>query len=319
MYKEIVDDVASAAGGGRRSLLVLRMILALACLNALVISLIALAASSGTLSTVRTALAGGAAVALSVVPLLSAPRIVYEQMTDETRWRRAPLFGALSAAVLLADAPASEVLFAALLTPVGVCVLVGDWWGACLCAVLLAGGLGGAVLQPDGPTSIETTLSNLIPVTVVIAGGLVPVKFAQSVMRTIARDLEFLRLRRRQWDDPLRKLPSQQRADSRRRNGEIVLARLRARQSEAQIHEQTGIRMKTIETHAAELRREEDMRREVLRHGNSNAVIAANLGLTRSQVKYTRKKLEREIAADEPRQIEALAAETDDAVEWGRA
>lgn len=292
----------------------MRTILALASLNACVLAVVALASTTSQLGFARTALAGGAAIGLSVVPLRGAGRIVSEQMTTNGHWRRLPLYAVLSAAVLVADGPASDLLFPAVLTPLGVSVLLGDRRGAALACGLIATGFAAATLEPDVPTSPTTVLNDVAPVMAIIAVGLVPVKFAEAAVRNSPRDVSNLRLQAAALTaagahlvldrrDPLAHssaLSDQPvRVISRHENDARIIERLRAGQDVAAIAEVLDLSPTRVQNAAVTLAIEDGVRRW-LREGYADARIAielADLKVNADQVRYRRRQLQRELGA----------------------
>ena len=193
------DIVATAAGRGARGsavtadriaakrLLVLQRALVLACVNATVLDGLALADSDPGRPLLRTACVGLLVWAVNASAFVLVPRLATVH-TGPRRWRRGPgrtVAVGLSAAglvLLAADAPASGILFAALLTPAGMATLLDDWPGAAAALALVSGGLAVAVLEPGGP-ALSSAVSDAVPALCLIAGGLVPVKYALRTMQ----------------------------------------------------------------------------------------------------------------------------------------
>lgn len=299
----------------KRGVVALRAILALASVNACVLAVVAVASSTGWVEFARTALAGAAAVGLSVVPFRSAATIVSEQMTEDGHWRWLPLFAALSATVLVAGGPASDLLFPAVLTPLGVAVLLGDRRGAAVACALIAIGFAAATLEPGASRSPTTALDNVAPVLAIVAVGLVPVKFAEAAVRNSPRDVSNLRLQATasRWANAQRdpdtrpaepqmppRLPSKPtRVISRHDNEARIAERLRAGQSVDAIAAELNLSTQRVENAALTRATEEGVRRW-LRSGYTDARIAlelADLKLNAEQVRYRRRQLQRELGA----------------------
>lgn len=163
-----------------RRALVLRYALRLAALNALALAWVAAATARPGVATLGAVLAGLVALGASLVALVRAPTFAARPTSDA---RRLVLgLTIVGDAVLISDASSASVLFAALLTPIGIAALLDDWVAAAAAAGLLSLGLAAAVAQPAGPTTAEA-FSDALPALAIVAGGILPIRYALLTIR----------------------------------------------------------------------------------------------------------------------------------------
>jgi hypothetical protein len=156
----------------------LRLLLVIAVLNAAVLSAASLTTAAGARG--QTALAAAVALALAGWPLSRADQL--EEDLSRRPWLSA-VAAALGGLMLAVDPGAHRTMFAAFLTPVGVCVLVAYWRQAVVAAALVTGGYVVASIQPGIDGSLEAAISDILPVFVLIATGVVPARIAFRAIR----------------------------------------------------------------------------------------------------------------------------------------
>jgi DNA-binding NarL/FixJ family response regulator len=282
-----------ADAGGRRSIAVLRALLSLAFIYGIALAGVAVASSPGGADEARAVVAALGSVALDGVLLWTAPAIVYRQ-THDRRWARAPAFALISFSILAASPASAEILVAAAFTPVGVCVLVEDLRGAALCAVAAAAGLGVGALQSHGPSSVGASLSDLIPVLAVMAGGYVPVRLAQILVGDSPGEVARIRTLAAGAASALSQLTTLRHETQRERNRKAIEARLAAGEDVTTIASATKLASSTVENVARKRERTEAVRAR-LALDLPDKTIASELGLTPRQVRSLREEIEEEL------------------------
>jgi DNA-binding CsgD family transcriptional regulator len=290
--------------GGRRSIAVLRALLFLAFIYGIALAGVAVASSPAGADEARAVVAAVGVVALDGVLLWTAPAIVYRQ-TCGRRWARAPVFALVGFAILAVSPASTEILVAAAFTPVGVCVLVEDLRGAALCAVAAAAGLGVAALQPHGPSSVGASLSDLIPVLAVMAGGYVPVRLAQMLVGNSPGEVARIRTLAAGAASALSELTALRRESQRERNRKAIEARLAAGDDVRTIVDTTELAWSTVENVARKRERAEAVRAR-LALDLPDKTIASEFGLTPRQVRSVREAIEEELGVAS--KAEAVAA-----------
>lgn len=155
----------------------LRHLLVVAFLNAVVLAAVAILTDGS--GRVRPACAGLAAIAIGGWPLARRERLASD--LERVLWL-ALVGAAIGAFALAIDPDSRSTLFAAFLTPVGVCVLYGHWRRAVLAAAIVIGGYVVASAQVGDEASLESAISDTLPAVAVILGGLFPVRLALSTL-----------------------------------------------------------------------------------------------------------------------------------------
>jgi hypothetical protein len=174
----------------------LRLLLVIAVLNAAVFSVVSLTTGAGARG--QTALAAAVALALAGWPLSRADQL--EEDLSRRPWLSA-VAAALGGLMLALDPGARRTMFAAFLTPVGVCVLVAYWRQAVVAAALVTGGYVVASIQSQIDGSLEVAVSDILPVFVLIVTGVVPARIA---FRAIQRRNTTVKAWRAAPDDAVR-------------------------------------------------------------------------------------------------------------------
>jgi hypothetical protein len=269
---------------------VLRYALRLAALNALGLGCVAVATAGPGVETLKAALAGLAALGAALVALVRAPTLAAHNGSNA---RRLVLgLAVIGDAVMIGDASSASTLCAALLTPVGVAALLDDWVGAAAATGLLSLGLALAVAQPMGP-AIAEAFSDALPALAIVAGGILPIRFA---LLTIRRSPQILA----EIDGiasvaaPSRLTNTESRANNERSLREMIAHGLTVEEIVA-VHPRSQEQIQsTFEAVAVE--------REVaarISQGRTYRKIADELDLTANQVEYiTKSKLQPLFGAD---------------------
>jgi hypothetical protein len=158
--------------------LALRMMLVLAFANALVLSAVALATTESRHALGGVAFAAASALTIALFPLARRERLARDL---EVPWV-AVTAGILGAVALTLGATSRSIMFAAFLTPVGVCVLFDRWGQAFAVTALLIAGYAAASATSKLHGGLGVALSDIAPSLAVIAGGLIPAHLALRVI-----------------------------------------------------------------------------------------------------------------------------------------
>jgi hypothetical protein len=161
----------------------LMLMLTVASVNALVLAVAAISQHAAR-APVRTVLAAAVAATIAVVPRARGQRFALD--LKKVRWL--PSAGAALGAGVLCLAPESRsILFAALLTPVGVAVLADDRREALNATALVTIGYLVAATEPAARSTLGVAIGDLSPAFAVILGGLVPAALAARAIKARAR------------------------------------------------------------------------------------------------------------------------------------
>jgi DNA-binding NarL/FixJ family response regulator len=295
-------SVSEHARAGDRSLVVLRLILLLALLYGCGLAVVAVS-SSPPGEELRTVISAAGVLAIDVVLLWTAKDIVVRQ-TKDRRWSRAIPFGLVSCALLAIGPSSAEILIAVSFTPVGVCVLVEDLRGAAWAIALCSVGLGVAALQPHGPSSLGPAVSDVIPALAVMAGGLLPVRYAKRTVE--GAGAEVARIRELVAGSPitLSELAELREKDKREENRSRIDAELAAG-ADVEALVKKGYPRKTVN---GRVRWREELLavRSFLARGHTDAEIGRKLELAARKIRYRREAIEAELGVSSREQAIAM-------------
>ena len=180
----------AAEPADRMMLRALRGILWITVANAVALSTLALLNPPRGQAMLRTSAVCVVAIVLSGSTLAIANKL--GGYIERLPWL--PLLPASIGGGMLALAPtASGIMFAAFLTPVGVCALAGYRWRSTFTVLVLALGYFVALHEPGGRASTELAVSDMLPSLAVVFGAITPIRYWLELDKGVAGQIEKFR------------------------------------------------------------------------------------------------------------------------------
>jgi hypothetical protein len=177
-----------------------RLLLAIATVNAAILSVFAVASAPDGSAQLRALAAG----AVATIPSGAAFWYTADMPTLLKRYPWHPIAFAAAGALMLTFAhDSASILVAAYMTPVGICSLLARWRSGIATAAVLGCGYAGSLLLAAHPPSPEVAVSNVLPGFIVVLGAVLPIRllFALHSQQSIDRDAVLANPELRPWEE----------------------------------------------------------------------------------------------------------------------